>query len=75
MAELHALLAYQLNRRHHAAVVETLERIARQPGFHGVRQQSWTLYQEARRRGYLGPMPQLFFLQKISHGERLVLSP
>ncbi|MCO4879918.1 hypothetical protein VOI32_18595 [Paraburkholderia caribensis] len=75
MAELHALLVFQAGNRHHTALTETLERIARQPGFHGVRTQSWTLLQEARRRGYDGPLPQLIYLQKIAHGERLVLTP
>lgn len=74
MAELHALLALQTNLRHYAAVSDTLERIARQPGFHGVRAQSWTLGQEARQRGYPGPLPKLFYLQKVSHGEPLVLT-
>ena len=74
MAELHALLAHQASQRHYAALAETLERIARQPGFHGVRAQSWALFQEAGRRGYAGPFPQLYYLQKVSHGERLTLS-
>jgi len=73
MAELHALVAYQSNLRHAKALEETLERIARQPGFSGVRAQSWTLCQEARRRGYSGQLPHLFFLQKVSHGDRLAL--
>jgi len=71
MAELHALLAHQAGRRHYAALAETLERIARQPGFHGVRSQSWALFLEAGRRGYVGPLPHLFYLQKVNHGERL----
>lgn len=71
MAELRALLAHQATQRHYVALAETLERIARQPGFHGVRAQSWALFQEAGRRGYAGPFPQLFYLQKVSHGERL----
>lgn len=74
MAELHALVAHQASLRHYAALAETLERIARQPGFHGVRAQSWTLFQEASRRGYAGPFPQLFYLQKVSHGEQLTLA-
>ncbi|MFM0029723.1 hypothetical protein PQR70_26145 [Paraburkholderia madseniana] len=73
MAELHALLTAQAAQRHYAALGETLERIARQPGFHGVRAQSWTLFQEARRRGYSGAFPHLFYLEKVSHGERLSL--
>jgi hypothetical protein len=73
MAELHALVAHQANARHLKALEESLERIARQPGFSGVRAQSWALCQEARRRGYRGPLPHLFFLQKVSHGDRLTL--
>lgn len=75
MAELHALLAHQANRMHQKAIEETLERIARQPGFSGVRAQSWALCQEARRRGYGGQLPHLFFVQKVGHGDRLVLTP
>lgn len=74
MADLHALVVDQTHRRHYTALTETLERIARQPGFHGVRAQSWTLLEVARAHGYMGPLPHLFFLQKVSHGERLVLS-
>lgn len=75
MADLHALLAHQANLKHQNAIEETLGRIARQPGFNGVRTQSWALCQEARRRGYSGPLPHLFFLQKVSHGDRLTLQP
>ncbi|WP_233625746.1 hypothetical protein [Burkholderia multivorans] len=75
MADLHALVAFQASQRHHAALAETLQRISRQPGFHGVRAQSWSLLQEARRRGYPGELPRLFFVQKVCHGERLTLSP
>jgi len=73
MAELYALLAYQGNQKQQNAIEETLERIARQPGFSGVRTQSWSLCEEARRRGYKGPLPHLFFLQKVGHGEKMVL--
>lgn len=73
MGELYALIGLQLAQRHYAALTETLERVARQPGFHGVRTQSWALIQDALRRGYDGPLPKLYFLQKISHGERLSL--
>ncbi|WP_244367980.1 hypothetical protein [Burkholderia pseudomallei] len=73
MADLHALVASQAGQRHYAALVETLARISRQPGFHGVRAQSWSLLMEARRRGYPGELPQLFFVQKVCHGERLEL--
>lgn len=73
MADLYALLAEQLNRRHSAAVADTLARIARQPGFAGVREQSWALCQFARSRGYGGELPHLFYVQKVGHGDRLAL--
>lgn len=73
MENLYQLLGEQLNRRHHSAMAGTLERIARQPGFAGVREQSWALCEFARQRGYDGPLPHLFYVQKISHGERVAL--
>lgn len=74
MADWHALVAFQASQRQYAALAETLKCVSRQPGFHGVRAQSWSLLQEARRRGYPGEFPQLLFVQKISHGERLTLA-
>ena len=74
MADLHALLAEQLNRRQKEAVAQTLLRISRQPGFAGVREQSWALCQWARSRGYAGELPFLYFMQKVGHGEPLRLN-
>lgn len=74
MTDLHALIASQANLRHFSGLAETLERIARQPGFHGIRVQSWSLLQEAKRRGFEGELPRLFFVQKVCHGERLKLA-
>ncbi|RQQ29889.1 hypothetical protein [Burkholderia stagnalis] len=73
MTELHALVAFQASQRHYAALASTLERISRQPGFHGVRTQSWNLFLEARRRGHPGEFPRLYFVQKVCHGEPLAL--
>ena len=73
MADLHALLASQLNARQTNAVAQTLLRISRQPGFSGVRKQSWELCQFARSRGYAGELPYLYFVEKVRQGERLVL--
>ena len=74
MADLHALLASQLNRRQMTGVAETLLRVSRQPGFSGVREQSWALCQFARSRGYAGELPFLYFMQKVGHGEPLWLT-
>ena len=73
MADLYALLDSQLNAHHTNAVAQTLQRISRQPGFSGVRKQSWALCQFARRRGYAGELPYLCFVEKVRQGERLVL--
>ncbi len=73
MADLYALLASQLNARQTNAVAQTLLRISRQPGFSGVRKQSWELCQFARSRGYAGALPHLYFVEKVGQGERLVL--
>lgn len=72
MAEHYALLDASLVRRHHDAVEQHLTRVANQPGFHGVREQSWALCQYARQHGYRGELPHIFYVQKISHGERLI---
>ena len=74
MADAYAVLNAQLGQGHHVAVQETLQRLANQPGFHGVREQSWALQQHAWAKGYRGERPHLFFVQKVSHGERLFLT-
>lgn len=68
MAELYAVLTELLIRRRPDDVASTLARIARQPGFAGVREQSWRLCEFARQRGYEGELPHLFYLEKIPHG-------
>lgn len=68
MADWYALLGEQLAHRKHAAVAETLRLIAQQPGFAGMRSQSWELIQFALRRGHSGEVPFLFHMQKIGHG-------
>ncbi|MEN3110680.1 hypothetical protein ACFONG_02370 [Uliginosibacterium paludis] len=73
MGDLFALLEEQLKRRHVSSVALTLARIARQPGFAGVREQSWRLCQFARQHGYDGELPYLYFVQKVAHGERCLL--
>lgn len=73
MAEAFATIKEYGQRRNMRALGEYLATIARQPGFHGVREQSKTLFAEARRRGYSEELPRLFYVQKLSHGERLNL--
>jgi len=73
MAAEYALLAELLAKHHMAAVGALLQRLANLPGFHGVREQVWRLFEQARARGYDAALPRLFYMQKGSHGGRLVL--
>lgn len=73
MTDWYNLLAMQLNRGQHDEVALSLSRLANQPGFHGVREQSWSLCQFALTRGYRGQLPKLFYVQKVGHGERVLL--
>lgn len=73
MAQWYELVTEQLQRHQTDALADTLARIARQPGFHGVREQGWALFQHARQHGYSGDLPHLFYVQKVSHGDRLML--
>jgi len=50
------------------------QRIANQPGFHGVLAQSAALFAFATSPGYREPLPPLFFVQKIAHGKRLLIA-
>jgi hypothetical protein len=54
-------------------VARTLQRIANQPGFHGVRAQALALFEFATARGYSGPLPPLFFVQKVAHGKPMAI--
>lgn len=74
MTDLYAMLTQFLNQRHDRAISAAVERIARQPGFHGVREQSKELFDFVRARGYTGELPKLFFMHKVSHGDRLMLT-
>jgi hypothetical protein len=69
VTELYELLATWLNRKNPTQLQTALQRIANQPGFHGVREQSKELFAFARSRGYDGGFPMLFYLQKVPHGE------
>lgn len=75
MENWYAVLTEQVHRRQSAGVTDVLAAIARQPGFHGVREQSWALCQYALRHGFQGELPFLFYVHKVSHGERLLLAP
>ena len=75
MTQLYAELGEDLARRRQGAFARTLQRIANQPGFHGVRAQSMALCAFATGRGYDGPLPPLYFMQKIPHGKPLLIEP
>ncbi|MCG9115920.1 hypothetical protein LH428_08665 [Laribacter hongkongensis] len=74
MQEHFAMIAELRNKRHDVVLASYLQILANQPGFHGVREQSWRLFEEARQRGYVGELPFLFYIQKISHGEKMQLT-
>ena len=73
MTQLYAELGEEVARRRNGEVARTLQRIANQPGFHGVRTQSETLFEFATNRGYEGELPPLFFVQKLAHGKPLAI--
>ncbi|TDA43623.1 hypothetical protein [Burkholderia pyrrocinia] len=73
MAEHYALITEFSNKRHTNSLAALLQRLANQPGFHGVREQSKRLFDEVRRRGYVADLPDLFYVRKVAHGERLRL--
>jgi hypothetical protein len=74
MAEHYVLLDALVKQRQQSGISAWLERLANQPGFHGVRTQTWSLCQEVRRRGYEGELPYIYYVQKLSHGEPLTLN-
>lgn len=73
MEALIGLLHERLNRRDYSAVERLLEQAASQPGFRGVKAQSWELNQIAKNKGYPRELPFLYYIRKISHGDKLVL--
>lgn len=62
MTEHYTVLAQLLNQGRYDAVYELLQRLARQPGFGGVREQSKELARFAQQRGYSGEVPPFFYL-------------
>lgn len=74
MQDYYVMLDHHAKQHSWDAVGELLERAARQPGFHGVREQTWRLCQEAHKRGYPGELPFLYYMTKVSHGERIAVA-
>ncbi|QEA13552.1 hypothetical protein [Comamonas flocculans] len=73
MKEHYAMLGDARHRRRPDELAAHLQRLANQPGFHGVREQSKTLLEYARRHGYAGELPALYYLRKVAHGECFAL--
>jgi len=73
MREWYALLTSHLSQHREHAVAQCLQILARQPGFSGIRRQSIEIFNFVRQKHYQGEMPKLPFLQKSSHGPRLLL--
>ncbi len=74
MAEHYVMLQNFAGRRNEQGMSEFLGRLSHQPGFHGIREQTWALFQAARRFGYAGELPVIYYVQKVSHGERVLLT-
>lgn len=74
MTQVYAELGEDLARQQYNAVARTLQRIANQPGFHGVRMQSTDLFAHATNRGYDGLLPTLFSVQKVPRGKSLLIA-
>lgn len=68
MEENFNLLLDYCQKRRWDQVQQMLELYARQPGFHGVREQAFKLIKEVRARGYQGAIPVIFYTSKIAHG-------
>lgn len=73
MREHYAMLDHARHQRRDDELAAHLQRLANQPGFHGVREQSKALFEYARRHGYAGELPALYYLHKVAHGECFVL--
>lgn len=73
MADWYALLTHNLQHHNNAAVHDLVTAIARQPGFHGVREQSKNLFNFVKKKGYFGELPNLYYVHKISHGNLIYL--
>jgi len=71
MEGLFGWLVEKCDRRQWREVERLLQSAAREPGFHGIREQTYQLCQAAQQRGYDGPIPHLYYMQKIKHGESL----
>jgi hypothetical protein len=75
MTNLDAELGENLALRRYDEVARMLQRIANQPGFHGVRAQSAALFAFATGHGYEELLPTLCFIQKVAHGKPLLIVP
>lgn len=74
MAECYAELNAYLKQRATGKIAQCLARIANQPGFAGVRRQSFALFEHAKRHGYQGEMPYIPYMEKIAHGEPMFIT-
>jgi len=72
MEGLFGRLGELCNRRQWREVERFLQNAANQPGFHGVREQTYRLCQTAKLRGYDGLIPHLYHMRKIKHGKPAV---
>lgn len=74
MAECYAELDAYLKQHATDKIALCLARFANQPGFAGVRMQSFALFEYAKRHGYLGEVPYIPYMEKIAHGEPMLIT-
>ena len=75
MAEHYLTLELLRGWRNEARLAGFLACLAHQPGFHGVRSQTGRCFRRPGDTAYQGELPGLYYVHKVSHGERLVLDP
>lgn len=75
MKTLINLINNQASTGNWAGIQGTLDRAANQVGFHGVRTQTFRLCDIAFRTGFRGQRPQIYYVQKVSHGTPFIIEP
>lgn len=66
MQDLYGISTTLMAENHKNAVAEAVVRLARQPGFARVREQSNRLIQHGRQRSYRGEVLTLYYSHKVS---------
>ena len=60
------------SNKQYKRIKQLLEKAAKEPQFHLVREQTKALFHEAKKRGYMLEFPFLYYIQKINHGTKRI---